>query len=470
MYLKKFNDLIAIWGILAFVVTASGLRAEEREIIEGELFPQVQQFQLHNGMEVIVVPDNRSPIVTHMVWYRVGSADEEPGKSGLAHFLEHLLFKGTEKFPGNAIDRSVKQIGGSHNAFTSYDYTGYFQRVTRDHLALMMEIEADRMMNVRFTEEDMDVERRVVLEQRARSIETNPGSQLGAAISLSLWKNHPYRRPIIGWRHEIESVTRDDAFAFYERYYTPANAVLVVAGDVTVDQVKALAATTYGALENRSVRAERKRPSEPADLLARRQVITVRHPQISRDSFSMTFRVPSFNTAQPGEFEALVMLGEVLSGTTRSRIYRDLVIERQMATSAGASYSSQAMDDTRFTLYGTPKEGISLEAIEQELLAAVQRVAKEGVTEEELRRARNRLFASTIYAQDNASGLARMFGRIFTIGGTMDGVRSWPDRMKAVTSEDVKAVAAKFFDPERAIVGHLRKPAESASDASGDQS
>lgn len=460
--LHRFTSATFVVAFLTIIGLVQSSYANE-DLLQGELFPQVRTFTLDNGMEVIVVPDNRSPLVTHMVWYRVGSADEDPGKSGLAHYLEHLLFKGTEKFPGNAIDIAVKRVGGTHNAFTSFDYTGYFQKVSSEHLPTVMEIEADRMMNVRFTQEDMDVERKVVLEERARGLEGNPGSKLNVAMSLALWKNHPYRRPIIGWRHEINAITLEDAMAFYEKYYTPANAILVVAGDVTVEGVRSLAEKTYGTLENRSVRAERIRPLEPNDVVAR-QVITVRDQQINRDSFSMMFRVPSFHTAEPGESEALVMLGEVLSGTNRARIYKDMVVERQIATSAGVSYRSGAKDDTTFTLYGTPKGDVTLEKMEEELLAAINKVADEGVTEEELKRARNRLFASTIYAQDSSSGLANVFASAFVIGGDLEGIRSWPDRMRAVTPEAVKAVAAKYFDPETAIIGHLRKPLPAKSD------
>lgn len=435
------------------------------DLITGPLFPNIETFKLENGMDVAVIPDGRATAITHMVWYRVGSADETAGKSGIAHFLEHLLFKGTEKFPGNSLDRTIKRVGGNHNAFTSYDYTGFFQRVTREHLRLMMEIEADRMMNVEFTAEDVDVERKVVLEERARGIESNPGAQLGAAMSLALWKNHPYRRPIIGWRHEIEALSYEDAYAFYKRFYTPSNAVLVVSGNVTVAEVKSLASEIYGVLENRAETPKRMRPTEPDDLLMR-QVITVRHPQITNESISITFRVPSYRTGKPGESEALSMLNEILSGTSRARIYKDFVVDRQIAVSAGAYMRSSSLDDTEFTLYGTPKGDVTLDQLEAELLGVIKDVAANGVSKEEVHRARNRLFASTIYAQDSASGLANLLGRTMAVENTLSDIRSWPDRMRNVTPEAIKSAAARFFDPETAVIGHLRRPLDKDSDPS----
>lgn len=458
--MKKISHM-AIMAIFVVLASLTGALALEKNnnLLPDILFPNIETFKLENGMEVAVIPDARATSITHMVWYRVGSADEVAGKGGIAHFLEHLLFKGTEKFPGNAIDTTVKRVGGNHNAFTSYDYTAYFQKVTRDHLPLMMAIEADRMMNVNFTTEDVDVERKVVLEERARGIETNPHAQLGAAMALALWKNHPYRRPIIGWRHEIEELMHQDLRDFYEKYYTPANAILVVSGNVSVDEVKSLATKHYGALKNRAPAYQPKRPSEPDDLLLR-QEITIRHPQITNETVSISFRVPSFQTGKAGEYEALDMLSEILSGTTRSRIYKDFVVDRQIATAAGAYVRASARDDTEFVLYGTPKGDVTLAEMEAELMAAIRKVADQGVTQDELSRSLNRLFASAIYAQDSASSLANLMGRTMTLGRSLENIRSWPHRMRAVTPQAVQDVAGKFFNPEKSVVGLLRRPVE----------
>lgn len=325
------------------------------------------------------------------------------------------------------------------------------------------------MMNVDFTAADIDVERKVVLEERARGIETSPGAKLGAMMDLALWKNHPYRRPVIGWRHEIEALDYGTIRAFYERFYTPANATLVVSGNVSAEEVRDLAREIYGPLENRAPAYLPARKSEPDDLFAR-QVITVRHPQIVNESISIAFRVPSFRTGAPGENEALDMLSEILSGTARSRVYKDFVVERQIATSAGVYIGASSRDDTQFTLYATPKGGVSLEEMETELMGAIEKIAREGVDAQEVERARNRLFADVIYAQDSASGLARLLGSTLTIGGTLDDIRSWPKRMQAVTPQAVQDAAARFFDPETAVVGLLRRPLETEIAATKDPS
>src|SRR5277367_538925 len=225
--------------------------------------PEVTDFKLANGLEVVVVPDHRAPVVTHMIWYKVGAADETAGKSGLAHFLEHLMFKGTEKHPGSAFSQDVAEIGGQENAFTTSDYTGFFQRVPREHLKEMMALEADRMTGLMLTDAVVRPELNVVLEEQNMRVANNPAARLGEQVDAALYLNHPYGRPVIGWRHEIEQLTRDDALAFYRRFYTPNNAVVIVAGDVTADEVKTDAEATYGKVAARAEIAPRNRPKEP---------------------------------------------------------------------------------------------------------------------------------------------------------------------------------------------------------------
>src|SRR5205085_7236157 len=225
--------------------------------------PQISHFTLENGLEVVVIPDHRTPVVTHMVWYKVGSADETPGKTGLAHFLEHLMFKGTEKNPMGLFSQTVATIGGQENAFTSSDYTGYFQRTAREHLKTLMEFEADRMTGLILTDEVVRPELAVVLEEQNMRVANNPGARLEIQMDATLYLNHPYQHPVIGWRHEIEALTREDALAFYRRFYTPNNAVVVIAGDVDVDEVRTLAQKTYANIARRSEPGPRLRPQEP---------------------------------------------------------------------------------------------------------------------------------------------------------------------------------------------------------------
>src|SRR5580693_6804493 len=235
MLLSKLPMLIVALATLAPVAPAQAA-------------PTVTDFKLDNGIEVVVIPDHRAPVVTHMIWYKVGAADETPGKSGLAHFLEHLMFKGTEKNPGDTFSQDVAEIGGQENAFTTSDYTGFFQRVPREHLEEMMALEADRITGLVLTDEVVKPELNVVLEEQNMRVASNPAGRLGEQMDAALYLNHPYGRPIIGWRHEIEKLDREQALAFYRRFYTPNNAILVVAGDVTPEEVKSMAEETYGAV------------------------------------------------------------------------------------------------------------------------------------------------------------------------------------------------------------------------------
>src|SRR5271170_4200104 len=247
--------------------------------------PEVADFTLANGLEVVVVPDHRAPVVTHMIWYKVGAADETPGKSGLAHFLEHLMFKGTVRNPGNSFSQEVAAIGGQENAFTSSDYTGFFQRVPREHLKQMMAFEADRIAGLVLTDDVVRPELNVVLEEQNMRVANNPGSRLAEQMDAALYLNHPYGRPVIGWRPEIEALNRDEALNFYRRFYTPNNAIVVVAGDVTADEVKAAAEETYGKIAPRAQIGPRRRPMEPPQEAPRTVTLAdskVEQPNISR--------------------------------------------------------------------------------------------------------------------------------------------------------------------------------------------
>lgn len=417
--------------------------------------PDVSNFKLANGMEVVVIPDRRQPVVTHMLWYKVGSADETPGKSGLAHFLEHLLFKGTAKNPAGRFSQVVSTVGGQENAFTSSDYTGYYQRVTKEHLKSMMEFEADRMTGLVLTDEVVKPELSVVLEEYNQRIANNPGAKLGEQIQAALYLNHPYGRPVIGWRHEIEGLTRDDALAFYKRFYSPNNAVLIIAGDVTADEVKALAEQTYGKVPRIAETPPRKRPQEPVPISPRR--LSFADPRVAQPSLQREYLVPSVATARKGEAEALEMLANVLGSGSNSRLYRGVVIEKPLAVNAGAWYQGSALDATRFGFYGTPRPDVTLEQLEAAIDGVIAEVAEKGISPDELERARTKLIADTIFAQDNQSTLARWYGVAMTTGSTVDDVRSWPDRIRAVTAADVQNAAKQWLDKRRSVTGYLLK-------------
>jgi zinc protease len=415
--------------------------------------PDVADFTLANGLEVVVVPDHRAPVVTHMIWYKVGAADETPGKSGLAHFLEHLMFKGTEKNPGNTFSQNVAESGGQENAFTGSDYTGFFQRVPREHLKEVMAFEADRMTGLVLTDDVVRPELNVVLEEQNMRVSNNPGARLGEQMDAALYLNHPYGRPVIGWRPEIEKLDRDDALAFYRRFYSPNNAIVVVAGDVTADAVKADAEDTYGKVADRAPTNVRQRPMEPVQEAPR--TVTLADGRVEQPSVDREYVVPSETTAKPGESEALDVLAGVLGSGSNSRLYRTLVVDQGIALNAGADYASTALDYAKLGVYAVPKPGVSLSQVEAGIDAVLADVVDHGVTADELDSAKNRLIAEAVYAQDNQATLARWYGAAIACGETVDMVQAWPDHIHAVTAEAVQAVARQWLDRRRSVTGYL---------------
>jgi zinc protease len=417
--------------------------------------PPITHFTLPNGLEVVAIPDHRAPVVTHMLWYRVGSADETPGKSGLAHFLEHLLFKGTAKNPSGRFSQVVATIGGQENAFTSSDYTGYFQRVPRDKLKEMMEFEADRMTGLALTDEVVQPELKVVLEEQNMRVANNPAARLGEQMDAALYLNHPYGRPVIGWRHEIEQLNREEALAFYRRFYTPNNAILVVAGDVTPDEVRKLAEETYGKVPRVADIKPRLRPREPEQQAAR--TVTLADPRVTQPSVSRYYLVPSSTTAQPGESEALDVLAHILGRGSNSRLYQTLVMDKGIAVNAGASYDGTAVDSTRLSVYGTPKPGTTLPQVEEAIDAVLAEVIANGITADELERSKSRMIADAVYANDSQRMLAQWYGASLATGSTVEQVRTWPERIRVVTADAVRDAARKWLDKRRSVTGYLVK-------------
>lgn len=417
--------------------------------------PQVADFKLANGLEVVVIPDHRAPVVTHMIWYKVGAADETPGKSGLAHYLEHLMFKGTTKNPGNTFSETVAKIGGEENAFTASDYTGFYERVPREHLKQMMAFEADRMTGLALTEAVARPELKVVLEELNMRVANNPGARLDEQMDAALYLNHPYHRPVIGWRHEVEKLTLDDALAFYRRFYTPNNAVVVVAGDVTPDEVKADAEATYDKVAPRAEIGPRVRPTEPVQEAPR--TVTLADARVEQPSVQRYYLAPSASTAKPGEEEALDVLATVLGKDANSRLYKRLVMDKGLALNAGAFYSDTALDYGKFGVYALPKPGVTMHAVEAGIDAVLNDVIQHGITADELERAKTGLIADAVYAQDNQATLARWYGAGLTTGQTVAEVSAWPDRVRAVTVAQVQEAARHWLDIRHSVTGYLVK-------------
>ncbi len=411
-----------------------------------------ETFTLDNGMQVVVVTNRSAPVVTHMVWYRVGAADEPPGKSGIAHFLEHLLFKGTTNVPEGEFNRRIARNGGQDNAFTSWDFTGYFQNIAVDRLAMVMELEADRMVNLVLTEEQVLTERDVIIEERRQRIDNNPGARLGEQMMAALYQNHPYGIPIIGWEHEMAALSLDDALDFYRTWYAPNNAVLVVSGDIDAEELRPLAERYYGVIPARPV-PERMRPQEPEFVSERR--VLLRHPAVQQRSWSRYYRAPSYRIAEGNDVYALQVLSEILGGGTTGRLYRSLVIDQQIAVSAGSGYSGNDFDRTRFVAFVSPAPDVDMAAVDAAYDAVVAELLADGVTEQELADARARLVTGAIYARDSVSGPARALGASLTAGRSIPEVESWPDRIAEVTADDVARVARRVLDRDRSVTGYL---------------
>ena len=413
-------------------------------------------FTLPNGLQVVVIEDHRTPVVTQMVWYKVGSADETPGKSGLAHFLEHLMFKGTAKHPVGEFSQTVLKIGGNENAFTSTDYTGYFQRVPRDQLPKMMEFEADRMTGLILKDENVLPERDVVLEEYNMRVANNPEARLNEQIMAALYLNHPYGRPVIGWHHEIERLDREDALAFYRRFYAPNNAVLVIAGDVDAKEIRPLVEETFGKVASQpSIPVRRIRPQEPEPVAPR--TVTLADPHVEQPTVKRHYLTPSAATAAPGESATLDVLAQLLGNGSNSYLYRALVVDRPLAVAAGAAYQGTSLDPTQFSISVAPRPGVEFSTVEQVVDSVIADITQNPARAEDLERVKTQLIAEAIYAQDNQAVMARWYGGGLTTGLSVEDIRSWPDRIRAVTADQIRAAAQKWLDKKRSVTGYLIK-------------
>jgi len=413
----------------------------------------VSHAKLANGLEIVVIPDRRAPVVTHMVWYRVGASDEPRGKSGIAHFLEHLMFKGTEKIAPGDFSKIVARNGGQDNAFTTQDATSYFQRVAKERLPLVMEMEADRMANLRLLNEDVLNERQVILEERRTRVDNDPSSILSEQVQAALFLAHPYGIPVIGWQHEMEHLSREDALSFYKTYYSPNNAILVVAGDVEAAEVIKLAEETYGKLPAGAPLLRRDRGIEPEAIAARRVIL--RDERAAKATLSRSYLAASYTTAKPREAESLELLASILGSTGTGRLYKKLVVEERKASSAGAWFAGTALDYGRFGIYAVPAGDIPLEALEPLMDAVVAEVRDNGVTAAELERVRNAAIADIVYDADNQTNLARTYGWALVTGRTIEDVKNREAALTAVTLDDIKNAARTHLDMRRSVTGSL---------------
>jgi len=417
---------------------------------------QVTSFTLDNGMDVVVIEDHRAPVVVHMVWYRAGSADEQPGNSGVAHFLEHLLFKGTDTMAPGEFSATVSRNGGNDNAFTSYDYTAYFQRVAADRLELMMRMESDRMVNLKIGPEDIATERDVIIEERNQRIENNPGALFREQRNAAQYLNHRYGVPIIGWQHEMRELDLQKAKSFYSTYYSPNNAILVVAGDVYPDDVRALAETYYGVIPANPDLPERIRPQEPRQMAERRLIFE--DPRVAQPYVSRSYLAPERDSGAQEEAAALSLLAEILGGGITSVMAEKLQFDEQIAVQSQAWYGATSLDDTTFDMVVVPVAGVSLPEAEAAMDRVIAEFLETGIDEEQLERIKMGLRAAQIYARDDVNTLANRYGSALTQGLTIEDVQAWPDILQATTSDQIMAAARKLFQRKNAVTGYLTAP------------
>ncbi|MBQ0716728.1 MAG: insulinase family protein [Sulfitobacter litoralis] len=439
--------LPALGALLALALPTSAALARDNE--------DVTHFTLNNGMEVVVVEDHRAPSVQQMVWYRAGSADEPKGSSGVAHFLEHLLFKATDKMDAGEFSATVAKNGGRDNAFTSYDYTAYFQRVAADRLELMMQMESDRMKNIRLTPENIATERDVIIEERNQRTENDPSALFREQLNAAQYLNHRYGTPVIGWMHEMRELDLQDALDFYKLYYSPNNAILVVSGDVEPDNVRQLAEQYYGEIPANPELPERLRTQEPPQTAERR--LTFRDDRVAQEYVSRSYLAQERDPGDQKTAAALTILAELLGGGTTSYFAEKLQFDTSIATYSAAFYSGQSLDDTTFNIVVVPQPGVSLQDAEDAMDAAVAGFMKDGVDAEQLERIKQQVRAEQIYARDNADSVANRYGSALAIGLSVQDVQDWPDVLEAVTADDIMQAAKDVFNREASVTGWLMR-------------
>ncbi|MDP1966663.1 MAG: pitrilysin family protein [Reyranella sp.] len=404
-----------------------------------------------------MLSSRRAPIVTQMVVYKVGSADETFGHTGVAHFLEHMMFKGTDRVASGEFSRIVSRNGGRDNAYTSFDSTGYHQTVAPDRLELVMRMEADRMTGLRITERDLISERQVVLEERRSRTDNVPAALLDEAVREQLFgRRKPYAMPIIGYADDIKKLNITELTTFYRRFYAPGNAVLIVAGDTTPEAVRKLAEKHYGPIPNRKVEA-RRRPAQGGTDLPQR--VSRADARVVEPRWSCDWLAPSYRVGETKYAYALQVLARLFGGSETSRLWRALVTDAKLGLSASAGYSAASLGLTSFAVGVHPAPQRTVREIETAVNLEMKKLIDGGVTANEVERAQNQLLAAAIYAQDSLASGPRLYGAVLSAGGTMADIDAWPERIAAVTPAEVVAAAQSVWRDSGAVIS-LLTPAE----------
>lgn len=411
-------------------------------------------FTLKNGMEVVVIPNTKMPVISQMVWYKIGAADEVPGKSGIAHFLEHLMFKATNKYKTGEFSKKIAKIGGNDNAFTDSDYTAYYQNIPKQALETAMELESARMQNLIFDEKEVLKERDVILEERRMRTDSSPRALLAEQMKASLYLNHPYRKPVIGWYHEMEGLTIEDARQWHKDYYNPANALLVVSGDITVEELKPLAEKYYGKIPAGKKAIRNNYTTEPHPISARKLVLT--DSKVNKEELSRYYLAPSIIYGKKEYAHALNLLSYILGASETSILYQDMVVKTKKAVEVSSYYDDLRMGPSMFALSAIPADGVKLSELEALFDANINKILKNGVDEKDLARAKKSSIAAYIYAREDLRTLANIYGQALALGIGAGYVENWEKDINAVTAKQVQEAAKEIFLPENSVTGYLR--------------
>ena len=440
---QRFARLAAIFG-LAVTCTVPLYAQTAPETIEN--------FTLDNGLEVIVIPNHRVPAVSQMLWFKIGAADDPLGKSGLAHFHEHVMFLGTQAHKAREYSTTIFRNGGEENAFTGYDATSYYITIAKDKLPLAMELEADRLHALTATDEDVAKEKQVIIEERRMRIENNPDALLDEQMNAALFRNHPYHWPIIGWLHEMEGLTKQDVLAFHERWYHPNNAILILSGDITAAEARPLVEKYYGDLPKAEIPARIWNQEPPQNT---QRHIVLHHANVKQPMLRRSYVAASMKSGNTKDVFPLFMLAQLLGEGKTSRLYKSLVVEQKLATGTDVGYNGFTFGPSQLEITLIPEQGVTLEVLEKALDKELARAMKDGFTASDMTRAKTQLKAETLYARDGLSGVARIMGWITIVGLDKNTFARWPQLIEAVTPQQVQDAAHATLIPTGSVTGYL---------------
>lgn len=456
---------MTFWGRILLVsvssfclMTALPAQATPPDVPKAEKVFNAENLTLANGMQVIVIPNHRAPVVTHMVWYKVGAADEPQGDgvSGTAHFLEHLMFKGSRALKPGEFSKIIRAIGGEDNAFTSWDFTAYFQSVSKENLPTVMALEAERMMNVLLPHDQVTTEQQVIIEERRMRVDNDPQQLFSEQLRAMLFSATPYGVPILGWHDEMPKITRDDVKNYYQTWYAPNNAILVISGDVTLADVAPLAEKFYGVIPSRTV-PEHVRPTTP-DFPAPVE-LNFTSKDIREPVLIEAWRTPSYIMDKRTAL-ALEVLMETLDGGSATEMYQSLVVEKKLASNIDLSFDPEARGEGSIWLTIIPAPGIDLSQVKRAADDKIRNLIGNGIPHAAIEKAKQRLIDQALYARDSITGPAMTIGRALSYGATLEDIETWPDAIAAVPPTEVQAALETYLSPDNPkhlpVIGYLK--------------